>query len=102
MEPWKRVTTGDPVIEELQDNAEPIMKRVEGAFLLDGVLIKKQTIGTAPVVINHGLQRPPLGFIIIRKRANQSVWDLQDDNKNSSQTLVLIAGGDVEIDLWVF
>jgi hypothetical protein len=102
MEPWKRVTTGDPLIEELQDNAEPIMKRVEGAFLLDGVLIKNQTIGTAPVVINHGLQRAPLGFIIVRRRANQQVWDLQDENKTSPQTLVLIAGGDVEIDLWVF
>mgnify|MGYP003154514067 FL=1 len=102
MEPWKRVTTGDPVIEELQDNAEPIMKRVEGAFLLDCVLIKKQTIGTSPVVVNHGLGRPPQGFIVIRRRANQQVWDLQDINKNTSQTLVLIAGGDVEIDLWVF
>ena len=102
MEPWKRVTTGDPVIEELQDNAEPIMKRVEGAFLLDGVLIKKQIIGTSATVISHGLQRPPLGFIIIRRRANQQVWDLQDDNKTSPQTLVLIAGGEVEIDLWVF
>jgi len=102
MEPWKRVTTGDPVIEELQDNAEPIMKRVEGAFLLDGVLIKNQTIGTFPTAITHGLQRAPLGFIIVRRRTNQLVWDIQDDNKTSSQTLVLIAGGDVEIDLWVF
>jgi hypothetical protein len=78
------------------------MKRVEGAFLLDGVLIKKQTIGTAAVAINHGLQRPPQGFIVVRKRANQPIWDLQDINKNTSQTLLLIAGGDVEIDLWVF
>ena len=42
MEPWKRVTADDPVIEELQDNAEPIMRHVEQAFSLNGVLRKKQ------------------------------------------------------------
>ena len=102
MQPWKRIHTEDPIVEELQDNAEPLMKKIENAFILDGVLIKNETIGTAPVVINHGLERAPLGFIVVRRRGNQQVWDLQDDNKDPTKTLVLISGGDVEIDLWVF
>ncbi len=70
MEPWKRVTTDDRVIEELQDNAEPIMQKVQDAFLLDGVLITKQTIDGA-TVIRHGLGRAPKGFIVVRRRVMQ-------------------------------
>ena len=102
MEPWKRVTTDDPVIEELQDNAEPIMRHIEKAFSLNGVLRKKETILTAPTNITHGLGRAPIGFVVIRRRGNASVWDLQDDNTNVTKTLTLIASADVEVDVWIF
>jgi len=101
MEPWKRVTTGDPVIEELQDNAEPIMKRVEGAFSLDGVLLKKKTINGATIV-THGLGRVPQGFVVIRRRGNVVVYDDQDNNNNAAKTLKLNSASSVEVDLWVF
>ena len=102
MEPWKRVTTGDRVTEELQDNAEPIMKKVQEAFLLDGVLLKKETIATTATDVNHGLGRAPKGFIVIRRRGDATVWDLQYDSKSSAKTLTLIASAEVEVDLWVF
>jgi len=101
MEPWKRVTADDRVIEELQDNAEPIMQKVQDAFLLDGVLITKQTIDGA-TVIRHGLGRAPKGFIVIRRRGNAVVYDDQDSNKNATKTLTLNAASSVEVDLWVF
>lgn len=102
MEPWKRIGSEDPVIEELQDNAEPIMRQVEKAFLLDGVLKKRQSLTTAPTSINHGLGRAPIGFIVVRRRANANVWDLQDDNTRPTKTLTLISSADVEVDLWIF
>jgi hypothetical protein len=103
VEPWKRVTTADPVIEELQDNAEPLMRLVEGSELLDGVLIKNQTLLVAtPTDINHGLQRAPVGFFVTRKRANAVVWDLQDDNPSKTSTIRLIASAEVTLDVWVF
>ena len=102
MEPWKRVSSDDRVIEELQDNAEPVMRHVEQAFSLNGVLRKKETIITGPTDITHGLGRAPIGFVIIRRRGNATVWDLQDDNTNATKTLTLIASADVEVDVWIF
>jgi hypothetical protein len=102
MEPWKRVSSDDPVIEELQDNAEPVMRHVEKAFSLNGVLKKKETITTGSTDITHGLGRVPIGFVIIRRRGNATVWDLQDDNTNATKTLTLIASADVEVDVWIF
>ena len=99
MEPWKRVTTGDPVIEELQDNAEPIMKQVEKAFSLNGVLLKNKTIDGVTIV-PHGLGRVPQGFTVIRRRGNVVVYADQDNS--SAKTLTLIASAEVEVDLWVF
>jgi hypothetical protein len=103
VEPWKRIDTGDPVIEELQDNAEPIMRFIEGADLLNGVLIKNQLLLVGvPTDINHGLGRAPLGFIVVRKRANAVVWDMQDDNTAKTSTIRLIASAEVTLDVWVF
>ena len=102
MEPWKRVTTDDSVVEVLQDNAEPLMRKIQDAFLLEGALLKKETITTTASDIPHGLGRAPIGFVVVRRRGNEQVWDLQDDNRNASRTLRLIASGSVEIDLWVF
>ena len=101
MEPWKRVTADDPVIEELQDNAEPIMRKVQDAFLLDGVLLKKKTVNGATVV-PHGLGRAPAGYVVIRRRGNVLVYDDQDSNKNPRKTLNLNSASSVEVDLWVF
>jgi len=101
MDPWKRVTTGDPVIEELQDNAEPIMKQVEKAFSLNGVLLKNKTIDGVTIV-PHGLGRVPQGFTVIRRRGNVVVYDDQDNNNNATKTLKLNSASSVEVDLWVF
>tara|TARA_Y100000310_G_C20459900_1_gene704836 strand:+ start:209 stop:517 length:309 start_codon:yes stop_codon:yes gene_type:complete len=102
MEPWKRVKSDDPEIEELQDNAEPIMRQVENAFSLGGVLLKNKTIATEATDINHGLGRAPQGFVIVRQRADARVWDLQDDNNNSTKSLTLIASAEVDVDVWIF
>lgn len=101
MEPWKRVTTDDPVIEELQDNAEPLMQQIQDAFLLDGVLLKKKSINGVTMVV-HGLGRSPIGYVVIRRRGSVVVYDDQDSNKNSNKTLKLNSASLVEVDLWVF
>jgi hypothetical protein len=101
MEPWVRVTTEDEVLEQLQDNAEPIMRQVEKAFSLDGVLLKKQTINGVTFV-NHGLGRAPKGYIVVRRRADVTVFDEQDGNKNPAKTLKLSTAASVVADLWVF
>jgi len=101
MEPWKRVTTDDRVIEELQDNADPIMRKVQDAFWLDGVLLKKETID-GETFVTHGLGRAPIGYVVIRRGGSVVVYDDQDSNKSANKTLKLNSASSVEVDLWVF
>ena len=77
------------------------MRQVEKAFSLDGVLLKKQTINGVTYV-KHGLGRAPQGYIVVRRRADVTVFDDQDGNNNPDKTLKLNTAGAVVADLWVF
>ena len=101
MEPWKRINNGVPTIEQLQDNAEPIMRRVESAFLLDGVLLTKKTINGV-TFLSHGLGRAPKGYVIVRRRADVLVFDDQDNNPSPDTSLKLNTSASVVADVWVF
>lgn len=67
------------------------------------VLLKNQVITTGAVnVINHGLQRPLIGWIPIRVRAQATLWDTQDVNQSPNLSLFLNSDANVTIDLLVF
>jgi hypothetical protein len=103
MEPYKRIHTADPVVEELQDNLSPILSQIEKIPLLDGVLLKDQSLDAGvSTYINHGLERAPIGYLVTRKRSSAIIHDLQDDNSTAKKTLCLVASADATIDLWVF
>jgi len=101
MEPWKRVVTDDPILEAIQDNITPLMRVVEHNPINKGVLLKRQNID-GDTSIRHGLDRPPLGWIIVRRRSDVSVYDKQDENSHTSNSLLLSSSNPVTIDLWVF
>ena len=92
MEPWKRVTTDDPVIEELQDNAEPLMQQVQDAFLLDGVLLKKKSINGVTMVV-HGLGRAPIGYIAIRRSGPVRVTSITGATQASPCVVTSVSHG---------
>jgi hypothetical protein len=103
MEPYKRIHTSDPVIEELQDNLSPILSQIEKTQILDGVLLKDQAlVAGASTYLSHGLERAPIGYLVTRKRSSAIIHDLQDDNSTARKTLCLVSSADVTIDVWVF
>ena len=104
MEPWQRLTTGDLVTEQIQDNILPIVNAVQDSAILDGVLIKNQTIRSAYYTyVPHGLSRAPRGWIAVRVRGPSFIFDDQDNNADSSKSLKLRSSFiDAEVDLWVF
>lgn len=52
--------------------------------------------------INHLLGKVLTGWIIIRSRAQATVWDTQDTNQLPDKTLVLRTSANVTVDLMVF
>jgi hypothetical protein len=94
-------TTG--TLARIQDNIVTVLNGITDKEILDGVRLINITL-TSGVTnqINHSLGREPIGWIIIRKRTQSDIWDLQDDNVNKNRFLSLACSADVTIDLWIF
>ena len=92
--------------QRLQSSIEPIAQQIDNIPLLRGVLLKKQTVqstlGQDPTDIQHGLDRPVVGWMVVRQRSSATVWDEQDENPSPAKTLRLNASSTVVVDLWVF
>lgn len=69
---------------------------------LQGVLLSSVSLASGTNTINTTLGRAPKGWVLTRVRANATIYDTQDSNKNPSQTLLLTASAPVVVDLYVF
>lgn len=67
-----------------------------------GLLIRKVGLINGHTVINHMLDRKLQGWILVRQRAQASIYDAQDSNQTPQQTLILISDQAVVVDVWVF
>lgn len=78
----------DPVIQNL---------------LVNGRLIRNQTLIAGANVVNHGLGRSLVGWYVTRLRDGfAQIYDTQDSNSMPSLTLNLNSNAPVSVDLWVF
>lgn len=102
MKKVKTLNTIGP-LARIQDNIVSVLDNITDKEILDGIRVTNvPLISGITNEINHGLGRIPLGWVIIRKRAQADIWDLQDSNVNKSRTLSLACSSDVIIDLWIF
>ncbi len=100
---FKLVKLSELPLQKLQDNTRAVLDTVTNKEILDGILLKGLPLVSGSTnEVNHKLGRQPQGWIIVRKRAQADVWDLQDLNTNPSATLSLACSSDVTIDIWVF
>lgn len=90
-----------PEVEKVQRNIEPLARQINALPFADGAHLTKQTISGSTEIL-HGLDRPLVGWMILRKRGNAVVYDEQDGNNSPGRSLKLNSSADVEIDLWVF
>lgn len=100
---FKKVSTNDKETQKIQQNVENAITSIINKSIIDGVLLKKVCL--EPGISNevkHKLGRPPLGYLIVRKRADSRIWDVQDYNTTPSKTLSLACSHNVSVDIWVF
>jgi hypothetical protein len=100
---FKKIGQSDPNVSKFQDNVESAINPVLNSSIIDGVLIKNVTL--TPLIRNevlHQLQRAPLGYIIVRKRQDSRIWDLQDSNTATTRTFTLACSHTTCVDIWFF
>lgn len=99
----KKIGAKDADLQKVQQNMENAISPIIRKEIIDGVLLKNVCLD--PGVSNevkHSLGRTPLGWIVVRKRADARIWDVQDYNRNPSKTLSIACSHAVTVDLWIF
>lgn len=100
---FKKVGSNDNDLQKVQNNVEAAVNPIISKEIVDGVLLKRVQLSALEVVyVKHGLGRPPQGWIVVRKRADARIWDVQDANDKPKSTLALTCSHDILVDLWIF
>lgn len=68
--------------------------------LTDGIMLTSQPLISGNNVINHRLSRPIVGYIVIRKDSDVSIYDSNTSQPNL--TFNLISSGPAIVSLYVF
>lgn len=100
---FKKIQADDATINKLQENVDEFLLPITNSAIIDGILLTGVVLTTGTTnQVEHKLQRPPLGWIIVRQRANASIWDSQDSNNLKGRLLFLECSANVTVDIWVF
>lgn len=100
---FKKLPSKNSEVTQLQQNVEEAINPIINAQIVDGVLLRNLKLCALEAnLITHKLGRPALGWIVVRKRADSRIWDVQDANILKKATIALTCSHDVEIDLWIF
>jgi len=100
---FKKVPSKSTDLNQVQQNVEEVVNPIINSNIVDGVLLRNLKLCSLEAnLITHKLNRPPLGWIVVRQRADSRIWDVQDSNKLKKTTLAITCSHDVEVDLWIF
>lgn len=100
---FRKLTTENRELNRVQDYLGEIFEQILLSEVINGVLLKNIDLTTGQANnVEHKLNRAPLGWTVIRKRADANIWDAQDDNVLKTKTIDLRCDADVTVDLWVF
>ena len=100
---FEKIRSKNEDLNRVQDNIEKQYNQVVDKEVLDGHILQNVTLVPNKVnLVQHKLGRQIEGWIVIRKRADARIWDVQDCNVNKQISIALIVTSEVEVDLWVF
>ena len=100
---FKKTSFKDKDLAKLQENVKVALTPVLNSSIIDGNIIRNVKLEpTKRNEVLHRLDREPLGYVIIRKRSDSRIWDLQDTNTSPRQTFTLACSHEVNVDIWFF
>lgn len=99
---FKTFNTQNIELNRLQDNIADGFGPVLTADILDFNIVKSQVLKVGDNVVNHKLGRPPVGWIIIRKRGPGNFYDKQDSNVTPASNIVINSDSAVTVDIYFF
>lgn len=103
MQSFRLFSTSDRDVMALQANMRDFANDVTALNLLNYVLIRDINLVTGQInKVNHKLNRPIVGYFIVRKNAAADVWDSQEQNDLNKSTLDLNTTADCKVSIIIF
>lgn len=99
----RKLVTDNAELNKAQQYVKQSVDPISKSDIINGTLLKNVSLKTGKDNnIQHKLDREPLGWIIVRQRAQADIWDAQDENTLKKTTLRLLCSVDVKVDIWIF
>ena len=101
---FKKLITADQALNRIQANMAEAIAKIESGPQMSGVILKDVVLAgaAADTVIQHGLARTPVGFLVLYKSATGDVWNSATSNVRPDLEIILKAGAAMTVTLWVF
>lgn len=96
-----RLQTSNAELNRVQDRLVTALNQVLEHPVISGQLLTSISVGTGATQVPHKLGRKPIGWSLVRLRANAVVWDEQDAETRQDLFLRLRASTPVVVDLLV-
>ena len=103
MQLFDRIQTADEVLNRIQDRLKSVINAIAGKPIIDGQLLEGVDVTSAAVTpVPHKLGRVPRGMVVTQ--ATDYVFQTQapDSKFLYLQTVAIVTGGAIKINLWVF
>lgn len=99
---FKKLYSSDTFLTRFQDNIADVFSYLLGQPLNDYNIVSSLTLGASDTLVNHGLGRRIIGYIIINRNANETVYTSATSNSNPELFVILKASGTVIVDILFF
>lgn len=97
----KKISTDNQEMTKFQDYVEQALSGVLNSKIVDGVQLNGIELTAGQFTpVEHKLGRKPLGYVIVGRNANATVWDTE--SPLPSKTLMLRPSANVTVSLWVY
>ena len=97
---FKRIGITDFDTRKLQENTAEYLNQITGNPILAGRLLKDVSVSTTAAEIAHGLDREPLGYLIVKADVQVTVFDTA--SITPKVTIKLTGSATATINLWIF
>lgn len=97
----KRINTEDKNLNQVQENVDKVLDGINSNPLLGGRIRENISLSTGVAhQLEHGLNRKPIGYFIIKKNAEADVWDTV--SSMPAKTIILTSSANVVISIYIF
>lgn len=90
------------IIDTVQANVGSVVNQLSQSGITDCVFQYDIEVGTSDTVVNHGLSRPPRGWIVIDKLGVGDIYRSSSNNPAPNQTMIFKSSADVTASFMFF